>query len=238
MKALAIDTSTYVMGIAVVDGDKILGEMITNLQKNHSIRLMPSIVNLMEEVGIEPNELERIIVAHGPGSYTGVRIGVMTAKALAFALNIPIVGVSTLEVLAQNGRFFSGYICPFIDARRGQVYTGLYKSQDSVVESVQKDQLVLLESWLEQLKTFDQPILFLSSNDLPLHQNVIKEILGDQAVFQVLSMQNPRTAELVQLGLNKEPSQSVHTFVPQYLQLAEAEAKWLKEKENHCDNND
>lgn len=228
MKVLAIDTSTYVMGVAVVDGDVVLGEIVTNLKKNHSLRLMPAIEQLMKEVGMTPDELERIVVGHGPGSYTGVRIGVTTAKSLAFALNIPIVGVSTLEMLAQNGRFFDGWICPFIDARRGQVYTGLYKASGTKILAQQPDQLVLMEEWLEKLKITNQRVLFLS-NDLPLHKETIERILGKKAVFPVLSMQNPRSSELALLGIEKEPEQSVHTFVPQYLQLAEAEAKWLKE---------
>ncbi len=228
MKVLAIDTSTYVMGVAFVDGDVVLGEIVTNLKKNHSLRLMPAIEQLMKEVGMTPDELERIVVGHGPGSYTGVRIGVTTAKSLAFALNIPIVGVSTLEMLAQNGRFFDGWICPFIDARRGQVYTGLYKASGTKILAQQPDQLVLMEEWLEKLKITNQRVLFLS-NDLPLHKETIERILGKKAVFPVLSMQNPRSSELALLGIEKEPEQSVHTFVPQYLQLAEAEAKWLKE---------
>lgn len=228
MKALAMDTSTFVMTVAIVDGEVVLGEIVTNLKKNHSLRLMPAISKLMDEVGIKPNELERIIVGYGPGSYTGVRIGVTTAKSLAFALNIPIVGVSTLEILAQNGRFFDGYVCPFIDARRGQVYTGLYQSTHMVVQPKENDQLVLMEDWLMKLNEYDEQILFLS-NDLSLHKERIVDILGEKAVFPTFHMNNLRASELALLGIQKQPAVSVHTFVPQYLQLAEAEAKWLKE---------
>lgn len=227
MKAIAIDTTNLVMGIAVIDGDKVVGEMITNLKKNHSVRLMPAISQLMKEVDMEPGDLERVIVAHGPGSYTGVRIGVATAKTLAWTLNIPIAGVSSLEVVAQNGRFFKGYICPFFDARRGQVYTGLYKSEGQDVVIQEKDQLVMLEDWLEHLKEMNEDVLFLS-NDLSLHQELIKAALGNHAIIPYLSMQNPRPSELAQLGMKKEPQSNIHDFVPQYLQLAEAEVKWLE----------
>lgn len=231
MKVLAIDTANLVMGVAIIDGEKVVGEITTNLQKNHSLRLMPAIDLLMKEVGIKPNELERIVVASGPGSYTGVRIGVTTAKTLAWTLNIPLVGVSSLEVLAQNGRYFDGYVAPLFDARRGQVYTGLYETKEQNVSPVQADQLVLLEDWLHVLKQLEKPVLFLG-NDLVLHRNVICERLGKQSVLPPFVTDNPRAAELAFLGLQKEATTDVHSFVPQYLQLAEAEAKWLKAQES------
>lgn len=226
MKALAIDTSTYVMGIAVVEGDVVLGELITNINKNHSIRLMPAISDLMKEVGVKPSELDRIIVGKGPGSYTGVRIGVTIAKTMAWSLKIPIVGVSSLEFQAQNGRFFSGYVCPIMDARRGQVYTGLYQSNRTGVIATKADRHVLFRDWLEELKLLNDPILFLG-NDVSLHQDLIIEILGEKGVIGNPSIHNPRPSDLAMIGVAKEPTEDVHTFVPEYLRLAEAEAKWL-----------
>lgn len=126
MNILAIDTSNHVMGVAVVSDGKVIGEVITNLKKNHSVRLMPTITSLMEEIGMQPEELNQIAVAQGPGSYTGVRIGVTTAKTLAWSLEIPIVGVSSIEVLAYQGRFYPGEICTFFDARRQTVFAGVY----------------------------------------------------------------------------------------------------------------
>lgn len=225
MKALAIDTSNQVMGIAVSDGDNIIGEYITNLNKNHSIRVMPAIHDLMQEVGLEPKQLDRIIVAHGPGSYTGVRIGVTIAKTLAWTLNIPIVGVSSLEVLARNGQLFNGVVSPIFDARRGQVYTGLYAFQGESFQSLKADQIIMLKDWVEELKQRSEKVLFLG-NDVPLHEAVIKEMLQEQAVIASPTLFNPRPSELVIIGINKEP-QEVHSFVPNYIRLAEAEAKWL-----------
>src|SRR5690625_1724245 len=127
MNILAIDTSTHVLGVALLKNNQIIGEYVTHLAKNHCVRLMPAIDQLMKDVKMEPDQLDKIVVAKGPGSYTGVRIGLTTAKSLAWTLNIPIIGVSSIEVLAYQGRFFSAYICPFFDARRQMVYTGLYK---------------------------------------------------------------------------------------------------------------
>ncbi|MGC4378792.1 tRNA (adenosine(37)-N6)-threonylcarbamoyltransferase complex dimerization subunit type 1 TsaB [Fictibacillus sp. Mic-4] len=229
MKVLAIDTSNLVMGIAVTDGEKVIGEYITNLKKNHSIRVMPAIHDLLSELNISPQSLDRIVVARGPGSYTGVRIGVTIAKTLAWTLKKELVGVSSLEVLAQNGKHFEGLVVPLFDARRTQVYTGLYGKRNGVFQSIEPDQLILIEDWLEQLKERNLPISFFG-NDVALHRPVIQEMLGEAALFGSMADHNPRPSELAILGLGKKPEE-VHTFVPSYLQLAEAEAKWLASKE-------
>jgi tRNA threonylcarbamoyladenosine biosynthesis protein TsaB len=225
MKVLAIDTSNYTMGVALLDGNTVIGEIITNLKKNHSVRLMPAVEQIMKECGVKPNELEKIVVASGPGSYTGVRIGVTAAKTMAWALNIPIAGVSSLEVLAANGSYFSGCICPLFDARRQQIYTGLYTYEHEKLKNVKEDRIILIEEWLNQLKGRDEQILFVG-NDVSIHKEMIREMLGEQAVFCTVSQYNPRPSELALLGLEKE-AQPVHAFVPNYIRLAEAEANWL-----------
>ncbi|MEI4832567.1 tRNA (adenosine(37)-N6)-threonylcarbamoyltransferase complex dimerization subunit type 1 TsaB [Bacillus sp. FJAT-53711] len=226
MKVLAIDTSNYVMGVSLIDGNTVVGEIITNLTKNHSVRLMPAVEQLLQECSVKPKELNKIVVAAGPGSYTGVRIGVTVAKTLAWSLQIPIVGVSSLEVLAANGMNFPGYICPLFDGRRQQIYTGLYTYREQELQSVKEDRIILIADWLQMLKELGQPILFIG-NDVEQHKDTIVEHLGNQAVFALLTKHNPRPSELAFLGLQKE-EQSVHTFVPSYLRLAEAEAKWLE----------
>ncbi|WP_085520868.1 tRNA (adenosine(37)-N6)-threonylcarbamoyltransferase complex dimerization subunit type 1 TsaB [Tuberibacillus sp. Marseille-P3662] len=227
MKTLSIDSSNLVMGVAINDDDRVLGEIITNVKKNHSIRLMPAIQQLMDDVGVSSLDLDRIAVAQGPGSYTGVRIGVSIAKSLAWSLNIDLVGVSSLEILAQNGRYFDGYIVPFFDARRGQVYTGMYQFKDGQVIPVLDDRIVLMEQWLEQIKEHREHVLFLS-NDMEKHGSAITAALGEQTEYADISINNPRPAELGRLGMLKSPVNDIHTFAPAYIQMAEAEAKWLE----------
>jgi len=224
MKILSIDTSNLVMGIALIEDDKVVGELITNLKKNHSVRVMPAIHQLLEECEVKPSDLDKIVVAEGPGSYTGVRIGVTIAKTLAWTLKIPLVGVSSLEVIAANGRYFNGEISPIFDARRGQVYTGLYSFTEELM-CLEQDRILLLTDWLEQLKTRNRNILFLG-NDLSIHKELIKEKLGDLASFGSFTSYNPRPSELGLLGLNKE-AEDIHRFVPNYIRMVEAEVNWL-----------
>ncbi|QCJ40696.1 tRNA (adenosine(37)-N6)-threonylcarbamoyltransferase complex dimerization subunit type 1 TsaB [Bacillus sp. S3] len=229
MTILAIDTSNNPLGIALLDENQVLGEYITNLKKNHSVRIMPAIETLMKDCERTPADLTKIVVAKGPGSYTGVRIGVTIAKTLAWTLKIPLVGISSLEVLAAGaGRYFNGYVSPIVDARRGQVYTALYQYQNGELAAVVEDQLVMLADWAATLSEMNKPILFIG-NDLPIHRDKIKEVLGSQAIFANMTEHNPRPAELAMLGRNK-PDEDVHAFVPNYIRLAEAEQKWLEAK--------
>lgn len=226
MNVLAIDTATNVMGIALTREGKLVGELVTNLEKNHSVRLMPGIEYLMKEVSMGPEDLDKIIVSKGPGSYTGVRIGLSTAKSMAWALNIPVVGVSTLEQMAYQGRNSKALIAPFIDARRGAVFTGLYRFEDGKLLSVIEDQHIKLDEWLHILSDKEEDVLFISP-DLQVHREEIKSILTKSAHFPPAIYQIGKPSDLIYAGMDKESS-DVHQLTPMYLRLTEAEANWIK----------
>lgn len=228
MNVLAIDSSNLVMGVAVASDGRVVGELMTNNKKNHSERLMPAIAQLLEDAGIQPEEIDRIAVAQGPGSYTGLRIGVTIAKMMAWTLKKELVGVSSLEIVAQNGIYFDGLVVPFFDARRGQVFTGVYKNRKNQVISVVRDKLLLMENWIEELKETNQPVLFLS-NDIEKWAERLKSI--PNAVFGTPAQNIPRPSELARLGVEKLPAADIHHFLPTYLRLAEAEAKWQAKQE-------
>ncbi|WP_285769131.1 tRNA (adenosine(37)-N6)-threonylcarbamoyltransferase complex dimerization subunit type 1 TsaB [Peribacillus sp. SI8-4] len=228
MKVLAIDTSNFTLGVALVDGSQVIGEYTTNLKKNHSVRVMPAIETLLKDCDTVPKELTKIVVARGPGSYTGVRIGVTIAKTLAWTLQIPLSGVSSLEALAANGRHFNGLISPLFDARRGQIYTGLYEMNNNLLKPVIEDCNILSSEWAKQLKELNRPILFVGQ-DTDIHRDAIMEVLGEAAVFAPVQSYNSRPSELAFLGLNK-PEEDIHQFVPNYIRMAEAEAKWLEQQ--------
>ncbi|WP_282067525.1 tRNA (adenosine(37)-N6)-threonylcarbamoyltransferase complex dimerization subunit type 1 TsaB [Bacillus pumilus] len=226
MTILAIDTSNHTLGIALVKDFTVIGESITYLKKNHSVRAMPTVEALMKECGVAPSELSKIVVAKGPGSYTGVRIGVTIAKTLAWTLSIPISAVSSLETLAANGQYFDGWISPLFDARRGQVYTGLYTFEEGKIKEIKPDQNILLTDWLHELKQTGKPVLFLGQ-DVHLHEESIRSILGETAVIAEGAFHNPRPSMLAFLGTDR-PAEDVHQLVPNYIRLAEAEVKWLE----------
>ncbi|MEI4791294.1 tRNA (adenosine(37)-N6)-threonylcarbamoyltransferase complex dimerization subunit type 1 TsaB [Bacillus sp. FJAT-53060] len=226
MTILAIDTSNHTLGIALVRDDTVIGESITYLKKNHSVRAMPTVEALMKECGVAPSELSKIVVAKGPGSYTGVRIGVTIAKTLAWTLSIPLSAVSSLETLAANAQYFGGWISPIFDARRGQVYTGLYTFEQGKIKEVKPDQNILLTDWLHELKQAGKPVLFLG-HDVQLHQDNIRSILGETVVLADGAFHNPRPSVLAFLGTDRL-GEDIHQLVPNYIRLAEAEVKWLE----------
>ncbi|MGP4108032.1 tRNA (adenosine(37)-N6)-threonylcarbamoyltransferase complex dimerization subunit type 1 TsaB [Virgibacillus sp. L01] len=234
MNILAMDTSNQVLGIALLKDNKLIGKVVTNIKRNHSVRLMPAIDQLMRDVDMTPDQLDKIVVAKGPGSYTGVRIGLATAKSMAWALDIPIVGVSSLKVLAYQGRFFNSYVCPFFDARRGLVFTGLYRWSNSELKLVNEEKNMLMENWLQELASTKKEVVFLSP-DLELHQETIQKYMGDRAVIPNGDNHMADPVHLALAGSNQEPDVT-HTLTPNYLRLAEAEAKWLsaqKEKQKN-----
>src|SRR5690625_2943913 len=227
MNILAIDTATDVMGVALTKDGHLKGELLTNLQKNHSVRLLPCINHVMEEVDMVTVDLTKIIVYKGPGSYTGVRIGLSTAKAMAWALEIPIVGVSSLEVLAYQGRHSNMLISPFIDARREAVFTGLYQFKEGEITSIVDDQYIKMTDWLDYLSEQKSRIMFVSPN-ISMYERTIQDTLNEFAYIDKSIYQLGRPSDLITLGKNKERDE-IHILTPKYLRLAEAEANWLKQ---------
>lgn len=234
MNVLAIDTSNQIMGVAIVKDNSLIGEVVTNLAKNHSVRLMPAINQLMNDISMTPGQLDEIVVAKGPGSFTGVRIGLATAKALAWSLGIPIKGVSSLETLAYQGSLFSSYICPFFDARRGMVYTGLYQWKDNKIKLVDQEVNLPMDEWLDHLAIEKKQILFLSQ-DIDMYRSVIRDILGDLAVIPDPTFHVAKPSHLALAGKYKNID-NTHTLTPNYLRLVEAEANWLKKQKERNQN--
>ncbi|MFS0674415.1 tRNA (adenosine(37)-N6)-threonylcarbamoyltransferase complex dimerization subunit type 1 TsaB [Ornithinibacillus sp. 179-J 7C1 HS] len=230
MYILAMDTSNQALGVAILKDKEIVGEVVTNIAKNHSVRLMPAIEHLMKEVNLTPKELGKVVVAKGPGSYTGVRIGLTTAKTLAWSLNIPVVGVSSLEALAYRAMFSDTLICPFFDARRGLVYTGLYETREGKLELIKDEQNTIFAEWLDKLASLNKKVIFLSP-DIEKNKDIIVEKLGSYAVIPETAYHIPKPSDLVLAAEDKEIGDT-HALTPNYLRLAEAEANWLKSQKD------
>ncbi|QQK75239.1 tRNA (adenosine(37)-N6)-threonylcarbamoyltransferase complex dimerization subunit type 1 TsaB [Salicibibacter cibarius] len=222
---LAMDTSTYVLGVALGDSSTIRAEWTTHEKKNHSLRLMPGIDHVMKTVNASPSDLEGIAVTTGPGSYTGVRIGVATAKGMASALRLPMYDVSSLEALAGNRRFAFGLVCPFIDARRGQVYAAVYEADDGHLKTAYEERLWLMDDLLKILASTSLPVYFLSL-DVAGHRENIERVLGSRAHVGEGMDGRIKPGEILRIASESVPVTDVHAVVPRYLQLAEAEKNW------------
>ena len=225
---LGIDTSNSPLAIALVKDGITLIEENTNLKINHSLTAMPAIEEMMAKAKISPADLTHIAAAEGPGSYTGVRIGLTIAKTLAWSLKIPLHTVSSLKVLASNGRYFDGLICPVMDARRGTAFTGLYEGE--TLETVIPDQHSDLKEFLEKAKIYGKPVLF-TGIDVGLHEQVILDVMGDQARFVDLENRLPRASHLIRLARETD-AQAVHHAVPEYQRITEAEANYIKSQKD------
>lgn len=229
MRLLAIDTSNQTLTLAVSENQTLLGELTLSVKKNHSLSLMPAISNLVSAVGLSPNDLDRIVVAKGPGSYTGLRIGVTTAKMLAYTLKKELVGVSSLKTIAANCILEKGPIVSLFDARRNNVYAGCYRYQSGRCVTMIEDQHIALEKLLDQLTEF--PSVYFVGEDVEKFSNPIKSMLPQATLNSVPAWQIPSGRVLAELGRIEEPV-SIHDFLPDYLKRVEAEENWLK---NHKD---
>lgn len=227
MKVLAIDTSNHPMSVALVEDDQLLATTTLNMVRNHSIYLMPTVDRLFKLVKWQPADVDRVVVAQGPGSYTGIRIAVTTAKVLADTLEIDLVGVSSLEVVARNVLpTTSAIIVPFFDARRGNVFAGAYQWQDGKMENRIADQHLAMKDLLAQLAKIDQPVILVG--------HVTKKIADqfDQLPANVSLASRaysiPSTYQLALAGEKRPAVKEIDPFVPHYLRITEAEANWQK----------
>ena len=218
MKVLAFDTSSKALSLAILEDKQLLAETTINIKKNHSITLMPAIDFLMTCLDLTPKDLDRIVVAEGPGSYTGLRIAVATAKTLAHTLNIELVGMSSLLALVPSQQ--EGLVVPLMDARRNNVYAGFYENENPVFPEAH----LSFAEVLEQVKDAEQ-VTFVG--EVGAFAEQIQERLPQANYQETL----PNAANLALWAWDKEVD-SLHDFVPNYLKRVEAEENWLK---NHTE---
>ena len=159
MKILALDSTAIAASVALCDGEKLLGEYTIQNGNTHSETLLPMVESLLKAFEITPRDIDLFAVSQGPGSFTGVRIGVATIKGLAFGSQTPCIGVSTLEALAQNLIDTDGLICPVMNARRKQVYTALFRCKDHTLTRLMPDDAIAIAELDEILKSYpEEPI--------------------------------------------------------------------------------
>ncbi|MGV3088931.1 tRNA (adenosine(37)-N6)-threonylcarbamoyltransferase complex dimerization subunit type 1 TsaB [Streptococcus suis] len=215
MKILALDSSNQALSVALVEDGRLLAETLLAIKKNHSISLMPTVDFLVAQVGWTPKDLERIVVAQGPGSYTGLRVAVATAKTLAYTLQIDLVGVSSLQSLVPAS--LSGRVVPLIDARRNSVYAGVYENG----RATQADQYWVFEELLASLSG-QENLTFVGEVTNFVEQ--INQAFPEAAIQTSL----PSAYQLAVIGQDL-PVVEVTSFEPAYLKRVEAEENWLKD---------
>jgi tRNA threonylcarbamoyladenosine biosynthesis protein TsaB len=255
-RILALDTSTAAMSIAILEEGQLLQEAHIHADRTHSLHLMPMIQELIQAADMKLSDLSAIAVGVGPGSYTGVRIGVTAAKTLAWTLKLPIIGISSLEAMAlgaamsdlleqtEDNRLQPHWIVPLMDARRAQAYTGLYTLDGEQWKCVAVDGIRLVERWLEQLGQWVQTEQVTQVVAQPQCKPVRISFVGEVASF--LESLKPFTlldscltqikeveisalhiGLLGSLRLAAGKKDNVHQIIPNYTQLTEAEANLL-----------
>jgi len=225
MKMLAIDSSGLVASVALVTEDKLLGEYTTNLKKTHSQTLLPMLDALFNMLGMEPDQVDAIAVAGGPGSFTGLRIGSATAKGLGLALDKPIVSVPTVDALAYNFSGTSSLVCPLMDARRNQTYTGLYSFEGERMETVLPQRAVAIEEIIEEINVLGRDVIFLGDG-VPVFREIIKGSIKVGYYFAPPHLSAQRAGALGALAIKYYEEgrvQSADEHSPDYLRLSQAE---------------
>ncbi len=229
MKVLGVEASTYEGSIAVADENSILGEFYIKPGPSHAEKLLPSIERFLGELSIEKNELSGIAVTLGPGSFTSLRIGIATAKGLALSLGIPIVGVSSLELLATNVPYAPFNLCPMIDARRGEIFTAFFRAEDGNVLRISEDSI---HSPRDLINSINEKTIFIGDGAL-LYRDFLEDSLGGAALFCPVNLNYSRASGVAILGLNKLNQgleDDLQTLAPEYLRMSEAEIS-LKRRE-------
>jgi len=230
MNVLAINTSSYRLGIALMNDEHVIGVHETYTKMNQSKRAMPAIEQLMADVQMTPAEIDRIVVAQGPGSFTGIRIGVTIAKTMAWALDVPIVGVSTLKALAYQATAYTEHvIVPFFDARRNRVYTGAYVWKESALTPVIDEKNISMDEWLAELEQLNKKLVFLSP-DMDIYEDTIHSTVKEHVIIPPSIFHRVNPVHVALVG-EMEEVQDIHTLTPEYLRLAEAEKKWRDAQE-------
>jgi len=228
MKILALDTSTIAATVAVIEDEKLLGEFLLNHKKTHSQKLLPMIKEIMEELELKPEDVDVFAASTGPGSFTGLRIGVTTIKAMAYALDKPVVGVPTLDVLAYNSPIGSFMVCPIIDARNNQVYTALYQGKGSLRERVTEYLGIPVADLVREIRERKEKVVF-AGDAVDIHSRYLIDELGELCTFAPGNLCLPRASSVAHLGYAKASQgllQSSFELVPFYLRKSQAEREY------------
>jgi len=232
---LAIDSSSLVASVAIVSEETIIAEYTVNLKKTHSQTLLPMIDEIFRMTGVNKKDLKAIAITGGPGSFTGLRIGAATAKGLALALGIGIINVPTINAMAYNYNHCNKLICPIMDARRNQVYTGVFRCENDTLETVMKQCAMSIDDLTDYLNERNEEVIFIGDG-IPAFKQIIDEKLtaGHFYARQQLSRQRATTIGAIAWDMYRAGEiENADLFAPDYLRLSQAERERMeRDKEN------
>ena len=224
MKILGLDSSGLVASVAIVCDDNMLGEYTVNYKKTHSQTLLPMLDEVAKMIELDLNSIDAIAIAGGPGSFTGLRIGSATAKGLGLALNKPLIHVPTLDATAYNLFGTSGLICPIMDARRNQVYTGIYRFEKKF-ETVMDQDAMDMGELIEKLNAMGERVIFLGDG-VPVYEKQIAEKMTVPYDLAPAHVNRQRAASVAALGavyFAEGKTETAMEHKPDYLRKSQAE---------------
>ena len=225
MKILGLDSSGLVASVAIVEDNDLKGEYTVNYKKTHSQTLLPMLDEVAKMIELDLNAIDAIAVSGGPGSFTGLRIGSATAKGLGLALDNPLVGIPTVEALAYNLYDVNGLICPIMDARRKQVYTGIYRFEEHQLMTLKEQWAAPIEELLEELNQRGEMVTFLGDG-VPVFRELIAEKLQVPYSFAPAHVNKQRAAAVAALGsiyYKEGRTETAMEHIPEYLRVSQAE---------------
>lgn len=224
MRILGIESSSLVASVAIVEDKVTMAEYTANFKKTHSQTLLPMIDSMVELLGIELSTMDAIAVSGGPGSFTGLRIGSATAKGLGLALNKPLIHVPTLDATAYNLYGAGALICPIMDARRNQVYTGIYRFEKEF-ETVLGQDVMDMGNLIHILNGLGEPVIFLGDG-VPVYEKQIEKNMSAPFRFAPAHTNRQRAAAVAALGavyFEEGKTETADEHGPDYLRKSQAE---------------
>lgn len=234
MKILALDSSGLVASVAIVSDDDLIGEYTVNYKKTHSQTLLPMLDEVAKMVELDLSTIDVIAVSAGPGSFTGLRIGSATAKGLALALNKEIVSVPTVDALAYNMWGCRDLVCPLMDARRNQAYTGLYRFSDGKMDTLIKQCVVQIDEIIDKINKEGQKAIFLGDG-VPVFKEYIRENITVPYDFAPAMCNKQRASAVACLGqilFGEGKAVPAYEHKPEYLRLSQAERERQEKERN------
>lgn len=229
MLILAFETSAKAVSVALLEEGKLLGEGYQNTGLTHSQTLMVMAEDLLRQCGKTVSDVTHLAVAAGPGSFTGVRIGVAAAKGFAWGGEIPCVGVSTLEAMAESFAAWQGYVCPVMDARRAQVYNALFYVNQGEIQRVAEDRAIALEDLKQELLTLQEPIFLVGDGSNLTYKTLAGEI--PNLVLPAEHRMHQRAVGVALAAAKKIAAGNIgdgNALTPNYLRLSQAERERLE----------